>query len=74
VEAGIALHKDGKNGGSTKELRSSINQRLVELAEIKSGQRVLDVAKGIGEPAITAARQDGRKGHFSWRSSFFLDL
>jgi ubiquinone/menaquinone biosynthesis C-methylase UbiE len=34
-----------------------LNQRLVELAEIKSGQRVLDVATGIGEPAITAARQ-----------------
>jgi ubiquinone/menaquinone biosynthesis C-methylase UbiE len=59
VEAGIALHKDGKNGESlsTKELRSSINQRLVELAEIKSGQRVLDVATGVGELAITAARQ-----------------
>src|SRR5207245_3249259 len=40
-----------------------LNQRLIELAEIKSGHRVLDVATGIGEPAITAARQVGRKGH-----------
>jgi SAM-dependent methyltransferase len=36
---------------------------LVELAEIKPGQRVLDIATGIGEPAITAARTVGDKGH-----------
>jgi enediyne biosynthesis protein CalE5 len=34
-----------------------VNDRLIELAEIKSGQKVLDIATGIGEPAITVARR-----------------
>jgi ubiquinone/menaquinone biosynthesis C-methylase UbiE len=34
-----------------------VSDRLVELAEIKPGQKVLDIATGIGEPAITAARK-----------------
>jgi ubiquinone/menaquinone biosynthesis C-methylase UbiE len=34
-----------------------VSDKLVELAEIKSGDRVLDIATGIGEPAITAARR-----------------
>jgi len=34
-----------------------VSERLVELAEIKPGQKVLDIATGIGEPAITAARK-----------------
>lgn len=33
--------------------------RLVELAEIKRGSRVVDIATGIGEPAITAAKKVG---------------
>jgi ubiquinone/menaquinone biosynthesis C-methylase UbiE len=40
-----------------------VNERLVELAEIKQGDKVLDIATGIGEPAITAARKVGTKGH-----------
>ncbi len=39
-----------------------LSDRLVELAEIKSGHRVLDVATGIGEPAVTAARRVGAEG------------
>jgi ubiquinone/menaquinone biosynthesis C-methylase UbiE len=39
-----------------------ISQRLIELAEIKPGQRVLDVATGIGEPSITAAKVVGTSG------------
>jgi ubiquinone/menaquinone biosynthesis C-methylase UbiE len=34
-----------------------VNDRLIELAEIKPGQKVLDIATGIGEPAVTAARK-----------------
>ena len=34
-----------------------VSDRLVELAEIKPGQKVLDIATGIGEPAVTAARK-----------------
>ena len=33
-----------------------LSQRLIELAEIKPRQRVLDIATGIGEPSITAAK------------------
>jgi enediyne biosynthesis protein CalE5 len=34
-----------------------VSDKLVELAEIKSGDKVLDIATGIGEPAVTAARK-----------------
>ncbi|MGV8106924.1 MAG: class I SAM-dependent methyltransferase [Nitrososphaerota archaeon] len=40
-----------------------VSKRLVELAEIKPGSKVLDIATGIGEPALTAARQVGNTGH-----------
>jgi SAM-dependent methyltransferase len=40
-----------------------LSQRLIELAEIKFGQRVLDVATGIGEPSITVAKVVGTGGH-----------
>lgn len=39
-----------------------VSKRLIELAEIKSGSKVLDIATGIGEPAITAANQVGKSG------------
>ena len=37
-----------------------ISERLVELAGVQPGSRVLDVAAGYGEPALTAARKAGR--------------
>jgi SAM-dependent methyltransferase len=40
----------------------AVSDRLVELAQIRAGQRVLDVATGIGEPAVTAARRVGPGG------------
>ena len=40
-----------------------VSRRLVELVEIKPGSRVLDIATGIGEPALTAANQVGKSGH-----------
>ncbi len=39
-----------------------ISERLVELAGVRSGSRVLDVAAGYGEPALTAARKAGPEG------------
>ena len=39
-----------------------VSRRLIELAEIKPGSRVLDIATGIGEPALTAANQVGKSG------------
>lgn len=35
----------------------SVSDKIVELAEIKPGDKVLDIATGIGEPAVTAARR-----------------
>ena len=35
---------------------------MMELAHVASGQKVLDVATGIGEPAMTAARKVGPSG------------
>lgn len=40
-----------------------VSRRLIDLAEIKSGSKVLDIATGIGEPAITAANEVGSSGH-----------
>lgn len=38
------------------------SDRLVELAQLKPGDRVLDIATGLGEPAVTAARRVGPSG------------
>lgn len=39
-----------------------VSERLVELARIEPGDRVLDVAAGYGEPALAAARRVGPDG------------
>jgi enediyne biosynthesis protein CalE5 len=39
-----------------------VSARLVELAGIKPGDRVLDVAAGYGEPSLTAAKVVGPEG------------
>jgi ubiquinone/menaquinone biosynthesis C-methylase UbiE len=39
-----------------------VSKRLVELAGIEPGDRVLDVAAGYGEPSLTAARVVGPEG------------
>lgn len=41
---------------------SGISERLVELAGVAPGSRVLDVAAGYGEPSLTAARAAGPEG------------
>jgi SAM-dependent methyltransferase len=41
----------------------NVSRRLIELAEMKEGYKVLDIATGIGEPSITAAHQVGKSGH-----------
>lgn len=40
----------------------ALNERIVDLAEVREGHRVLDLATGIGEPALTAARRVGSTG------------
>jgi ubiquinone/menaquinone biosynthesis C-methylase UbiE len=39
-----------------------VNDRLVDLAEVTPGKRVLDIATGIGEPALSAAIRIGSAG------------
>jgi enediyne biosynthesis protein CalE5 len=39
-----------------------VSDRLVEMARLKEGDRVLDVACGYGEPSLTAARRVGPEG------------
>ena len=39
-----------------------LNERIVDLAGVKPGDKVLDVASGIGEPALTAAKRTGPTG------------
>jgi len=39
-----------------------LSDRMMELAHVASGHKVLDVATGIGEPAMTAARKAGPSG------------
>src|SRR5256714_4309069 len=41
---------------------SGVSERLVELAGVEPGSRVLDVAAGYGEPSLTAARAAGPQG------------
>jgi ubiquinone/menaquinone biosynthesis C-methylase UbiE len=41
----------------------SLTKRLIELAGIKQGSKILDIATGIGEPSITAAQLVGENGH-----------
>lgn len=41
---------------------SGISERLVELAGVEPGSRVLDIAAGYGEPSLTAARRAGAEG------------
>jgi SAM-dependent methyltransferase len=44
------------------EAASAVSERLVELAGVEPGSRVLDVAAGYGEPALTAAKRAGAEG------------
>ncbi len=40
----------------TEEAGRALNERMVECARLAPGARVLDVGTGLGEPALTAAR------------------
>ncbi len=40
----------------------ALSERMVALAGLEPGQRALDVATGLGEPAVTAARRVGPAG------------
>jgi SAM-dependent methyltransferase len=44
------------------EAAGAVSERLVELAGVEPGSRVLDVAAGYGEPSLSAARAAGAEG------------
>ena len=44
------------------EHAGTVSERLVEMAGIEQGDRVLDVGAGYGEPSLTAARKVGADG------------
>ncbi|HEY6417626.1 MAG TPA: methyltransferase domain-containing protein [Candidatus Binataceae bacterium] len=48
--------------GTLERAAQVVSDRLVELAAVKPGHRVLDIATGTGEPAVTAARVVGASG------------
>ncbi|MDP6454317.1 MAG: class I SAM-dependent methyltransferase [SAR202 cluster bacterium] len=39
------------------------SDKMIEMASVAGGHRVLDIATGIGEPALTAAKIVGASGH-----------
>jgi enediyne biosynthesis protein CalE5 len=41
---------------------NAVSERLVDLAGVGPGSRVLDIAAGYGEPSLTAARKAGAEG------------
>src|SRR5262245_49678800 len=43
-------------------LTRPVSERMLDLAGIRAGMRVLDVASGRGEPAIPAAHRVGKSG------------
>lgn len=48
---------------TTETAAEEVSRWLISHAEIKPGSKVLDIATGIGEPAISAAKKVGNGGH-----------
>lgn len=44
-------------------LTAPVSERMLDLADLRPGMRVLDLATGRGEPALRAARRVGPQGH-----------
>jgi ubiquinone/menaquinone biosynthesis C-methylase UbiE len=47
------------------EQQDKVNQILLDAAKVTEGSRVLDLASGAGEPAITAAKRVGEAGQIT---------
>lgn len=48
---------------TTETAAAEVSRRIIELADIKQGSKVLDLATGIGEPSLTVAHEVGTDGH-----------
>lgn len=62
--AGRGDHWDDR-ADQVAEMADKLNLPLIQAADIKSGHRVIDLATGAGEPAISVARTVGSDGHVS---------
>src|SRR3954447_4346989 len=51
-----------KRSGLIDAATAHVSERMVELAGVKPGSRVLDVAAGYGQPSLTAAAVAGAEG------------
>jgi SAM-dependent methyltransferase len=51
-----------KSSKLDERFEQPVNDRLIELAEIDTGYTVVDVATGIGDPALSVARRVGPAG------------
>jgi ubiquinone/menaquinone biosynthesis C-methylase UbiE len=51
-----------KHDGRLRAATEPVTQRLLELADVRPGKRVLDVASGTGEPGLPAAHAVGPEG------------
>ena len=56
---GEAWNKTSPDGASTAD---TLNQRMIEAAGIRTGDHVVDIASGAGEPSISAALTVGPAG------------
>ncbi|HEX8536152.1 MAG TPA: methyltransferase domain-containing protein [Cystobacter sp.] len=51
-----------KNHDMESRLTASVSERMLDLAGLRPGMRVLDVASGMGEPSLRAAQRVGPSG------------
>ncbi len=51
-----------KNHQQLQEVAAPVTRRMLEMAGVSTGQRVLDIACGSGEPSLPAARAVGSAG------------
>jgi SAM-dependent methyltransferase len=51
-----------KNDERLRESSAPVTQRIIELAGVKPGSMILDIASGTGEPALPVARVAGAAG------------
>ena len=59
---GSAIAAEGWQRVTTRAFLRPITERMLDLAGINSGHRVLDVAAGTGEQTLMAARRVGPSG------------
>ena len=52
----------GKWCNEIEKSANIVSEHLIQLAQVENGDRVLDLATGYGEPAITAAKYVGTNG------------